>query len=237
VKPAHLAAGNGAGHRLLWAAPRPLWRGATSGRQPALLRFATDDFMDRLIQLLETDPARRGELAARPESWRDAPAPAAADPLSDPARLVPLPAMLRANRRQRLAASAGKAAEAPTDPRPLKLWQPAQQRYYLVAASPNTGWPARMNAPALCCGGCSPPAALPVNMALSRAKANGSRWTMAWHRARNCCRCSRCATMMPPAAECAPCWPGWCPLPGAKPIWPARWQQRRSAWRKARPVP
>ncbi len=118
-------------HNLAWASPRPLWRGATAAR-PQLLRFAHDDFMERIIHIADTDPARIADLVAKPETWRDPPSPV--DPSADAAAHLPLPAALRANRRQRL--SARSAAPLPLPPaQPLKLWQPAHQRYYLVTGS------------------------------------------------------------------------------------------------------
>jgi len=76
-------------HAILWQSPAPLWSrfGATSGdaarapdqARPALLRFVTDDFMDRMIALLSADPARLGELLARPETWRTPPGADAPD--------------------------------------------------------------------------------------------------------------------------------------------------------------
>lgn len=118
-------------HPLTWASPRPLWRGATNAVRPQILRFAHDDFMERLLHLLDTDPARIADLVARPETWRDPPSPT--DPSADAARHLPLPAPLKANRRQRLV---GRTPSPLPPPAPLlKLWQPAQQRYYLVSAS------------------------------------------------------------------------------------------------------
>ena len=38
--------------------------------QPAILRFATDMFMDDFLAMLENDPARLVEFIARPETWR-----------------------------------------------------------------------------------------------------------------------------------------------------------------------
>ena len=118
-------------HDLAWASPRPLWRGATQSVRPQLLRFASDDFMERALHLLDTDPARIADLVARPETWRDP--PAAMDPSADAARHVPLPTAMKANRRQRFLGRVPSPIPPPTAP--LKLWQPAHQRHYLVAGS------------------------------------------------------------------------------------------------------
>ena len=83
-------------HPLRWQSPQPLWTrfGADAGAaaaapeqaRPALLRFAGDDFMDRMLATLARDPARIDALIARPEDWRR--------PASEPADLMlrtPLP--------------------------------------------------------------------------------------------------------------------------------------------------
>ncbi|HET9650875.1 MAG TPA: hypothetical protein VFP36_01730, partial [Usitatibacter sp.] len=138
-------------HPLQWISPAPLWArfaapaaGTKTGDddrfRPALLRFASDDFMDRLLAILARDPRSLAEALARPETWRS--------PAGEP------PALLERKPVPRLAASLGrrKAALALRDsvkavPRkatvteqaqarelPLKLYQPAHQRYYLVAS-------------------------------------------------------------------------------------------------------
>jgi hypothetical protein len=107
------------------------------------LRFVADDFMDRMIALLTADPARLGELLARPETWRTPPGADAADLVER----VPVPRIVRtaaraqALLRPRTAVTAVAATADVTEtglPRPqvpLKLYQPAHQRYYLVGAS------------------------------------------------------------------------------------------------------
>jgi hypothetical protein len=137
--------------QIQWAAPSPLWAsGAGAGeesvrgavRQPAVLRFATDTFMEDFLRVLEANPTGLTNYLAEPETWRGpspAPPPVEAAPrfLQKFSRL-----RLNANRaldntstlaRQRSliarAASGPAAGEAP-----LKLYQPAHLRYYLVAA-------------------------------------------------------------------------------------------------------
>src|SRR3954471_16030719 len=138
--------------QIQWASPPPLWPHATSAanadarrrvvRQPTILRFASDDFMDDVVNLLEEDPARLVEKIAVPETWRG-PAPAAPSPL-------PVPRFaLTMNRLGLSAARAKNAALIPggkgissliaTTPPPqaplFKLYQPVHQRFYLIASS------------------------------------------------------------------------------------------------------
>lgn len=136
-----------------WAAPAPLWpiaAGATdlaarrnALRKPVILRFAADTFMEDFIKLLETDPARMSELVASPETWRG--------PTTgvEPAKPAPLFARklsrlgLAAARKKGLvpAVPGGKGVSSllainPVDEtKKLKLYQPAHQRYYMVASS------------------------------------------------------------------------------------------------------
>ncbi|HEX8381414.1 MAG TPA: hypothetical protein VF619_12805 [Allosphingosinicella sp.] len=121
-------------HPLTWAAPRPMWRGAASpGRAPTILRFATDEFMEQLLGLLETDPAALADHVARPETWRTPPGRLAAEDLVE---RVPLPAPMKLARlRTRLGRAPRPVAAAPADPPRLKLYQPAHQRYYIACAT------------------------------------------------------------------------------------------------------
>lgn len=137
-----------------WTAPAPLWPLAAGAgditlrrnvlRKPVILRFAADTFMEDFIKLLETDPARLPELVATPETWRG---PTTA---SEPVKPAPLFARklsrlgLTAARKNGLApaiaSSTGAASLLSTAPitqetEKLKLYQPAHQRYYLVASS------------------------------------------------------------------------------------------------------
>ncbi len=104
----------------------------TSFRQPAILRFASDDFMDEFMAVTNFAPQRLGEWRAHPETWKD-PAPIPVPP-------VPVPPFLQALNQARLQAS----TSAPTIPvitvppaptgTPLKLFQPAHQRFYMITA-------------------------------------------------------------------------------------------------------
>jgi hypothetical protein len=102
--------------------------------RPELLRFASDSFMEQFMALLERDPARLAELRAQPESWR-APMRDLEPPPNDP----PFARALARQRRiaqRRAALTAAPASTAPAQGRtlPLKLYQPAHQRFYLVSA-------------------------------------------------------------------------------------------------------
>ncbi|HEX8499328.1 MAG TPA: hypothetical protein VF659_01960 [Pyrinomonadaceae bacterium] len=133
-----------------WAAPSPLWAEAAGTRdpavraamrRPALLRFASDTFMDDFLAMLETDPSRLGGYLAEPETWRS--------PSAAPEAAEEVPRFLRGLNSLRLKAAGALektssqalqkqltsiakpgAGGAP----PLKLYQPAHQRFYLVAA-------------------------------------------------------------------------------------------------------
>ena len=123
-------------HPLAWAAPRPLWRGVASpDLAPTILRFASDSFMEQLLAVLEQDPGRLADHVARPEFWRVP----MTNPV-DPTDRVPLPAPMKAARRARRLAMAPPRPAATTatstkDTPPLKLYQPAHQRYYIACAT------------------------------------------------------------------------------------------------------
>jgi hypothetical protein len=150
-------------HEVQWTAPAPLWKeaaGSTNSdvrralRQPSVLRFSTDSFMEDFMAMLESDPSRLGEYMARPETWR-APTPAP-DPLERGPEFIRKLNHLRfaANRKvnqlagvstakiqtNALTVSSGGAgtalasASAAAAVKPLKLYQPAHQRFYLITA-------------------------------------------------------------------------------------------------------
>jgi len=144
-------------HPLRWQSPQPLWArfGATVAAaasaddqaRPAILRFASDEFMDQIIGMLARDPAQLDRLLARPETWRK--------PIQDGPDLierVPVPRLtqsalrLGAAKRPKtpVAAVTSEALvqeQALARTLPLKLYQPAHQRYYLVGASFVCGLP------------------------------------------------------------------------------------------------
>jgi hypothetical protein len=144
-------------HPIRWQSPQPLWArfgasiaaaaAAADQARPAILRFATDDFMEQMLGTLARDPSRLDQLIARPETWRA--------PAGDPVDLVertPIPRLaqtaLRGSLARRpkgsIAATTPEAElkeQAQRRPRPLKLYQPAHQRFYLVGASLVCGLP------------------------------------------------------------------------------------------------
>ena len=103
-------------HNVDWNTASPLWEEALKDstnqrfRQPVLLRFDSDGFMEELQELVRTDPGRLREVVARAETRRD---PGAGWLPQNP----------------------------PANSQPLRLYQPSQQRFYLVAASLNCRLP------------------------------------------------------------------------------------------------
>jgi hypothetical protein len=144
-------------HPVTWQAPQPLWArfGATAEdaataadqARPSILRFATDEFMDELLATLARDPSKLDALVARPETWR---APTA--PRAELIERTPIPRLAQSSVRKTFArraksAVAATVAEAAittqgqTRTVPLKLYQPAHQRFYVVGASLVCGLP------------------------------------------------------------------------------------------------
>ncbi len=109
--------------------------------RPSLLRFDSDDYMEQLLAALEHDPASLGDRLARPETWRVPPGES-----PDLVQRMPLPKLAKALARVRKDQSP-RSALAPVTARqaivensvtrqlPLKLYQPAHLRHYLVAAN------------------------------------------------------------------------------------------------------
>jgi hypothetical protein len=143
-------------HPVRWQAPQPLWARFGEGSaavtaadqtRPAILRFATDEFMEQMLGTLANDPSRLDAVLARPETWRT--------PAAEPDDLIertPVPRLVQSSVRrtltQRLKSSIGATTheaefveQAQTVMRPLKLYQPAHQRFYLVSASLVCGVP------------------------------------------------------------------------------------------------
>src|ERR1700675_3580362 len=98
-------------HPVEWTAASPIWPSLTSAtdpdarrpfNRPSLLRFAVDTFMDDFIAMLDVDPMRLGEFAARPETWRGPGAPVTPTPSA--------PLFARALQRKRLTALRGAAS-------------------------------------------------------------------------------------------------------------------------------
>ena len=87
-------------HPVRWVTAAPLWSSVLAAQspspeelermqRPALLRLASDDFMDDLVALLADKPARLTELEAAPKSYRAAPpgAPSTYEPAIDHVKL------------------------------------------------------------------------------------------------------------------------------------------------------
>jgi hypothetical protein len=131
-----------------WTSPAALWNhvGSTPDannrrifRTPAILRFASDTFMQELIDMMNVDPHRMHELLAVPETWTAPPSTTA--PAAPPTGLRLALTRARNAAVRKLEARSGAVTRttsvwnAPSDARPLKLYQPAHQRYYLVTAA------------------------------------------------------------------------------------------------------
>lgn len=128
-----------------WTSPAALWdqfNGATNDEQrrvfrtPAILRFATDAYMDELIAVMKNEPHRLAERLAVPEKWTK---PVAEPEATRPKRgLIGQLEKARAIAVRKLAAREGlvrkDAWNAAPQEEPLKLYQPAAQRFYVVTA-------------------------------------------------------------------------------------------------------
>jgi hypothetical protein len=102
---------------------------------PTILRFITDDFMQEFLSVLSSDPHRLGEHRVVRETWRglvDKPVPLTPKQLF----AVPFQRLAAARERRNGTAPAGQglkvAEKDDAKDVPLKLYQPAHQRYYLV---------------------------------------------------------------------------------------------------------
>ena len=145
-------------HQVQWTAPSFLWAETANAtnpevrqtiNQPAILRFATDSFMDEFLAVLETDPTQLSGLVAQPETWRGPTPPPPAAALLEPTG--PRSSLARKLSRMRLAVgrsrnlpasgvstddgtSANSAQGRSRHTTTLKLYQAAHQRYYLLTA-------------------------------------------------------------------------------------------------------
>lgn len=117
-------------HVLRWVGGKSFVAAPVDGA-PTLLRFDSDDFMDRLLATLADAPQTLPEFVARPESWQQLAAPTPA-----PAVEAPKSAAAKALTRQRslLGFKREVLPAPPPAPMPLKLFQPVHQRFYLAAA-------------------------------------------------------------------------------------------------------
>ena len=137
-------------HDTKWVSPSPLWSEfsetqnvsvRSSFQRPAILRFNNDSFMDELLALMQYYPERLVEWLAQPETWREPmPTPATQAKLNV---AEPLSALKKSQTEQlkRTRPDAQTTEQSPgieivqTAEKPLKLYQPAHQRFYLVTAS------------------------------------------------------------------------------------------------------
>ena len=132
--------------KVQWTLPTPLWNTSTPEdatrlhsrfHEPFILRFASDNFMEEFFQLVAHAPHRIGEWEVEHETWRD--------PTTPPLAIEKMPRL--AQRLFRLRASLADQAvgmvpsgtilpfeEASPPDKPLKLFQPGHQRFYLVTA-------------------------------------------------------------------------------------------------------
>ncbi len=127
-------------HQVDWVTASPLWRslpaqpptpnpaswpspGDVTFRQPAILRFTTDTFMEDFLAIAATDPERLHEWQVKKETWRiPAPTPSVS-PDGVTAHSSPESELTEKQRR------------ILDEQTPIKLYQPANQRFYLVTAN------------------------------------------------------------------------------------------------------
>jgi hypothetical protein len=127
-----------------WTSPAPLWdqfNGPANPVQrqtfltPAVVGFATDRYMDELIALMSTEPHKIAARLAVPETWRQRVPPP--EPVRPKGGLIGKLERARAAAVRKIEARQGLVRVAlwnPAAEQPLKLYHPAAQRYYLVAA-------------------------------------------------------------------------------------------------------
>lgn len=142
-------------HNIKWMTPAPLWseQGAwirlprqTQGLQPRILRFANDTFMEELLAMLNHAPWRLTEWEAQSETWRE--------PMPSPQPIVKTrpernlsgsynktKLLFQRYSKKEKAQFVRQVARMPAsqsenvNQNPIKLYQAAHQRHYLVAAS------------------------------------------------------------------------------------------------------
>jgi len=147
-------------HGIEWYAPLPIWaRNSSLGisdpssdeaGKPSILRFATDSFMEDLLQLVQKRPDLLKEQIARPETWRQPMETSKPDlrkisesPIS---YLIKRTKTLADQYKPKKNGISLKSKQSNSDPSLqnsskgdqdnfLKLYQVGHQRYYLVSAS------------------------------------------------------------------------------------------------------
>lgn len=153
-------------HNIQWQAPMPIWaKNSSTGIRvtneslapyPSILRFASDTFMQDMLDVMDDNPERIAEWLVQPETWREpmkTPAPAPkkvtddsiaflfnkTKKLTDEYKSAVNTRIVKsglANIKQARVQQAVVVAEnARTDAAPIKLFQSTHQRFYLVSAS------------------------------------------------------------------------------------------------------
>jgi hypothetical protein len=99
-----------------------------------ILRFTTDTFIEDFLNVLDTAPGRLAEYRVRRETWRGFTPALVPEP-----RRIPSLVLQRLGIGPRRPPAVPSTSPAATEPvaagTPLKLYQPAHQRHYLVACS------------------------------------------------------------------------------------------------------
>jgi hypothetical protein len=139
-------------HDSKWVSPSPLWKDFSDTRsqemrknfhRPTILRFNTDNFMDELLSVMNYYPESLAEWKAQPETWRE---PMPSPPTAAKVKIAQPISQFKINQTQQIksiGASLRAASISPVnsvvqtslDDKPLKLYQPAHLRFYLVTAS------------------------------------------------------------------------------------------------------
>ena len=131
-------------HAVKWTAPSPLWSdmlttiGADKSHfgKPTILRFADDAFMDQFLAVLERSPTHIYDFVARPETWQEpAPTPSALSMIEPVGQESKLARKLKRLRVSEERFSSDRTLKTKADSKPLKLFHPAHQRFYLITAS------------------------------------------------------------------------------------------------------
>lgn len=143
-------------HGVKWCAPMPLWAENSStgirtsnedlAAYPSILRFATDSFMQDLLDVMGDSPKRIADWLAQPETWREPMAPP-----KKPLKAAPTDGLsyLLTRTKQQTDAFKPTRTKALVKPRqavaiadaarrkklPIKLFHSTHQRFYLVSAS------------------------------------------------------------------------------------------------------
>lgn len=141
-----------------WLSPAATWgqmgdlnQAKTQRRflRPSILRFASDEFMEELTAILAYQPERMGQWEARFETWEQ-PMPTPAIPTELPSLTEPVSLFSTRITRARIQRNGELSKLSNGDEqenvRKLKLYQPIQQRFYLVTSSlvcRRTGFPDR----------------------------------------------------------------------------------------------